>query len=94
MILDILTNSTTIIILCGLLCYGAGWRYDKKFPDLKRTLVLFTGGGLFYGALSSLYFGITGKPFLTDSMTDYRIILSVGALAFFWLGVDLFRNKN
>ena len=57
----------------------------KVIQDPKEILDKFLSTVLLYGGVSIIYFSVTGKPFLGDSLQTYNVyIFLIGFIAVLW----------
>ena len=60
--------------------------FEKKILDEPREIIeKFLAITLGYAGISLMYFSLTGKPFLTDSVEEYYVyIFLIGFIAVIW----------
>lgn len=65
----------------------------KVIQDPKEIIEKFLSVVLLYGGIAIIYFSLTGKPFLGDSIENYSIyIFVIGFIAMLWTIPNLLRE--
>ncbi len=67
---------------------------EKKFiSEPKEIIEKFLAVALLYAGISLIYFSLTGKPFLTEDVSEYYVyIFIIGFIAVLWAVPNLLRE--
>jgi multisubunit Na+/H+ antiporter MnhB subunit len=85
-----------VIIAVFILYYLVVLIGEKRFIHEPRDIIeKFLAVVLLYAGISLIYFSITGKPFLTESISEYYIYtFIIGFIAVLWAIPNLLSEFN